>query len=245
MLHRGEPYPVSQGGERIRSSRVASQLRYGAFPELLRRNVVSVPESKPYRILEVCTNFILLNLLWLLACLPVVSAFPATAAMFAVVREWTKDREPGILDAFWNHLKENLLQGFLASLVWALIGAVLATDLFFIRQTDSAAVGALFAVLATLLTFAYAAASVYLFPVMVNYDADLRTTLKNSLLFALGHPGTTLLGLLVTGTAVLAALTSPFTLLVTGSLTAYLVYRLCDGTFRRFEASREKPEGPL
>lgn len=194
-------------------------------------------ESKPYRVLEVCTNFILLNLLWLLACLPVVTAFPATAAMFGVVREWTKNREPGLLGSFWTHLKENFLQALLASVVWLLIATVLAANFLLIRQTDSTVVSTLFSVPVTLLALAYAAASVYLFPVMVNYENDWQTALKNSLLFALGHLGTTLLGLAVIGAAILAGLFSPITLLATGSVTAYLVYRLCDGTFRRFERS--------
>lgn len=194
-------------------------------------------ESRTYRILEVCTNFVLLNLLWLAACVPAVTAFPATAAMFGVVRDWSRGRESGILGPFWRYLRENFLQALLASIVWALAGAVLAANLLFIRQTDSATVSILFSVLATLLALAYAAASVYLFPVMVNYEADWRTVLKNSLLFALGHLGTTLLGLLVIGVAALAALFSPVTLLASGSVTAYLVYRLCDGTFHRFESS--------
>ena len=47
---------------------------------------MSILDSRVYRWSEVAADFFLLNLMWLLACLPVVTAPPATAAMFAVVR---------------------------------------------------------------------------------------------------------------------------------------------------------------
>jgi hypothetical protein len=42
---------------------------------------MSILDTRVYRWLEVATDFFLLNLMWLVACLPVVTIFPSTAAM--------------------------------------------------------------------------------------------------------------------------------------------------------------------
>jgi uncharacterized membrane protein YesL len=52
-------------------------------------------DSRLYRWLEVFTNFFVLNLLWLLACVPVLTIYPATAAKFGVVRGWVRDTDTG------------------------------------------------------------------------------------------------------------------------------------------------------
>jgi uncharacterized membrane protein YesL len=78
-----------------------------------------------YRFLEVLTNLLLLNLLWLLMCLPVLTVFPATAAMFGVVREWVQKREPSVIRAFFSSFKANFKQSFWIGIVWTLLGGFL------------------------------------------------------------------------------------------------------------------------
>ena len=53
---------------------------------------VRMLEGRFYRRLETVTNYFLLNVLWLLACLPIITLYPATAAMFAVIRGWIARR---------------------------------------------------------------------------------------------------------------------------------------------------------
>ncbi len=48
---------------------------------------MNILDTKAYQWFEGAANFFLLNLLWLLACAPVVTIFPSTAAMFGVVRD--------------------------------------------------------------------------------------------------------------------------------------------------------------
>jgi uncharacterized membrane protein YesL len=82
----------------------------------------------------------------------------------------------------------------------------------------------------------YALGSVFLFPVMVHYETDWKTVIKNSLLLAIGRLPTTVVGLVFS--VVMGGLTVavPFLVLITGSITAYVVYRLCDREFRKIDA---------
>jgi len=63
--------------------------------------------SKVYSTFEVVCNLFLLNLLWLLMCLPVVTIFPATAAMFGVVRQSVLYKDSSIFTSFFRYFKEN------------------------------------------------------------------------------------------------------------------------------------------
>ena len=82
----------------------------------------------------------------------------------------------------------------------------------------------------------YASASVFLFPVMVHYEMGWKTLIKNSLLISIGRLPTTAACLLFV--AVVAGLTAvlPLLILITGSVTAYVVYRLCGREFDKLDA---------
>ena len=54
---------------------------------------MNILDTRVYRWLETATDFFLLNLMWLVACLPAVTIFPSTAAMFGVVRDWVRRKE--------------------------------------------------------------------------------------------------------------------------------------------------------
>ncbi len=187
-------------------------------------------EGRFYQRLETVTNYFLLNVLWLVACLPVFTIYPATAAMFGVIRGWTRDTEDGLLRAFAARFRDNFKQGLVVGIFWTAAGGVLLLDFFLVGQMSSgprAVLGSLLLVL----TFLYAGASVYLFPVMVHFDAGWRTVLKNSLLYAIARLPTTLACLLVLAAAIAVAVFVPISVLFVGSPTAYAIYRLCSRVF--------------
>jgi uncharacterized membrane protein YesL len=169
--------------------------------------MMNILDTRVYRWAQTATDFFLLNLMWLLACLPVVTALPATAAMFGVVRDWAREKEAGVIAAFVLRFRQNFVQSLVVGVRSLLVLA-----------------GVL-----------YASASVFLFPVMVHYDTRWTAVPKNALLLSIARLPTTLLCLLTV--AAMAALTFivPALILITGSLTANAVYKLCDREFRKID----------
>jgi uncharacterized membrane protein YesL len=190
-----------------------------------------------YAGVEFLTGLIVLNLLWLIACIPVVTAFPATTAMFGVVREWIKEGDTATLEPFVRHLRANFAQSLWIGFVWTLIGALLAIDFLVIRSLESWLKMPLFMLLG-LAIICYLFASVYLFPVMVNYETHWRNVIKNSFLIAISQLGTTLLCLLVVALSIILLYLLPILGLAAGSGTACLIYFLCGRAFRRIEAQK-------
>jgi uncharacterized membrane protein YesL len=198
---------------------------------------MDILNSKLYRAIEILISFLLLNLLWILLSLPVVTAFPATAAMFGVVREWGRGTDSGALEPFFRHLKANFAQSFWIGLIWIVLGAALWIDFFLLGAAEAWAQVPLFLLLA-LGTLCYAFTSMYLFPVMVNYVNDWRTVIKNSFLISLSQLWITLLCVFICVLVLLVVLFVPVTGLLAGSLTAYAVYWLCKRAFSRIEAAK-------
>jgi len=193
-------------------------------------------DNKVYRSLEVVTDFFLLNLLWLLACVPVVTIFPSTAAMYGVVRDWSRGKEGGLVRGFFTHFRQNFAQSLLVGALWALFGAALVLD-FFVAEGLSFAPEVIMKSLLVLAAILYASTSVFLFPVMVHYEADWKAVIKNSLLISIGRLPTTAACLLFVAVAVGLTAVLPFLILITGSLTAYVVYRLCGRELNKLDAT--------
>lgn len=190
--------------------------------------------ARIYRALEVFTDLVYLNLLWLVACLPVVTIAPSTTALFGVVRGWIRGKDAPTTREFISLFKENFGLALAVGLVWALLGTVLVADFLLVGQMESfrRPLYVIFFVFALL----YVSASVYLFPVMVNYEVNWKGVIKNSLLFSIARPLTTLQCLLTVGVALFVVFTLWITVFVAASITAYAVYFLCDRSFKNVES---------
>jgi uncharacterized membrane protein YesL len=197
---------------------------------------MSILDTRVYRWLEVATDFFLLNLMWLVACLPVVTIFPSTAAMFGVVRDWARGKEGSLTRTFITRFRENLGQSLLVGAIWTVFGVALFLD-FLVASQLSFGAEVVLKFLLVLVSALYAFGSVFLFPVMVHYEADWKTVIRNSLLMSIGRLPTTVMCLLLLAVMVGLTVVVPFLVIITGSITAYFVYRLCDREFRKIDAA--------
>jgi uncharacterized membrane protein YesL len=195
---------------------------------------MNILDTRVYRWLEVATDFFLLNLLWLVACLPVVTIFPSTAAMFGVVRDWVRKKEGSLTRTFVARFRENFGQSLLIGVVWTVFGVALVLD-FLVANQLSYWPGIVMKSVLVLASSVYAFGSVFLFPVMVHYDTDWKTVIKNSLLLSIGRLPTTIICLVFVVVTAGLTVVSPFLVIITGSITAYFVYRLCDREFRKID----------
>jgi uncharacterized membrane protein YesL len=123
-------------------------------------------------------------------------------------------------------------------MLWTLFCVALVLD-FFVANRLSPGPEVVMKSLLVLAAVIYASASVFLFPIMVHYETGWKTLIKNSLLFSIGRLPTTAACLLFI--ALMAGLTAvlPVLILITGSVTAYVVYELCGRQFAKLDAASE------
>ena len=181
-----------------------------------------------------------LNILWLLftiAGLFLFGLFPATAAMFSVIRNWFIGKsEVSIWTAFWGFFQKNFvkLNGF--ALLFYGFAYFLYYDFSFI-QLNPGKLDFLFPVL-LLITLIFIITSIYFFPIYVHFDLKYFQYIKQSFLIAVVSPLETISIILsIIALYLIVTLLPGIIPLFTGSVLAYIITWL---SFRAFERIKLK-----
>lgn len=187
-----------------------------------------------YRMLDKVVNFFFLNVLLILLCIPVVTIFPATVAMFGVVRQWVRKEELPVFKTYFTFFKENFKQSFVLGIIW--FGFAL---LLYYNVTVSLQMAGILKLImiSTLITFClfFIFISIFLLPVMVQYKMRFVSLIKNSLLFSVTQLKVTFLSLMIILLAMAITYLIPITIVFIWSFVAYSIYRLCDKAFKKVE----------
>ncbi|MFS0862134.1 YesL family protein [Fredinandcohnia sp. 179-A 10B2 NHS] len=190
--------------------------------------------SKFYSIAETLTNFFFLNIIWLVMCLPIFTIFPATAAMFGVIRQWIINKDTSVFRTFFKMFKENFKHSFIIGTTWMIYLGVATIDYLVINQWDSYVKTIIVAVLLAI-GLLLSLVSIRVFPMMVHFNLPLSGLIKNSFSFSLLYLPTTLLMIIILAVMMASLYFAPITFLFIFSLTAYIIYYLCHKEFTRLE----------
>lgn len=189
-------------------------------------------------------NAFILNLLWLVVCLPILTIFPATTALFGVVREWQKENDIKVFSAFFRHLKANFKQSFVLGILWIVFTFLLIGDFIITNQMQSNLKYVLFAVF-FLLSIVYLFASISIFPVIVHYRVSWKEAIKNAMLLSIGIPHFMLLSLVMIAGTVGLIFYFPAASMLVFSIAAYLIYALVSKGFHKEKKVQPITKRPL
>lgn len=136
-----------------------------------------------------------LNFLFLLSCLPILTAGAATAALYAVSLKLARREEVNVISAYFAALKQNLKKGILIHLILLLIGAVMALSLYYLGQLQAEfPFYSYFKWVMYLILLVYAMVVTYVYPLLAAFENSLKQTLMNALLLSVMHlPATVLM----------------------------------------------------
>ena len=194
-------------------------------------NELKFIDSRFYSILVFISNIFLLNVLWLLFCLPILTLFPATAAMFGVVRQWIIHKDSSVFPTFIRCFKENFKQSFIIQFIWLFLAAFL-----FLDYTISLKLGFLKTFISPILIFLgffLMMGSTFLFPSIVQFKTSIRNIVKNMVFLSIVYFPFSLLICIVILLIALVLYIFPLSMLFIGSLGAYIVYWLSQIVFTK------------
>jgi uncharacterized membrane protein YesL len=169
--------------------------------------------------------------------------FPATTAMFSVVRKWVMgDVDVPLIKTFWKGFRENYKQSMLGGFMYAALGAVLSINYtFYSKQAGNLSiVSVIFIVLMILLL----ASLLYFFSILSHLHMKTLQIVKNALMLTVGNP----LGTIVMVAANLVILYFSFlqfTFLIPffmGSLCATATFYLFYKTYLTIQIKQEQWE---
>ncbi|WAA09200.1 YesL family protein [Fervidibacillus albus] len=174
------------------------------------------------RVLEIFSAFFLLNVMWVIVSLPIVTLFPATCAMYHTVKGWKKDGvDTNVWKPYMTGFKKYFHKSFFIGLLSFIAGGLLYLDIMIIYMNEFPGKMFMFALWA-IAALLYFFVLVHLFPVLINSSEGLLKNLKTALYLSIGYLDKTILLLIGAGLFILAVLFVPGLFLVIGSLVAFI-----------------------
>ena len=147
------------------------------------------PENPVIHFLEKVANLMLLNLVFVICCLPVITIGPAITALYYMAMKMVRDEETSIFKGFFHSFKQNFKQGILLGIVMLGLIGLLLFNWYYVRNVEGN-----WAFLQTVLILTCAAMTSgllliinYVFAVLARFYLTVKQVIVTSLVFAIRH----------------------------------------------------------
>ncbi|MEH7275121.1 YesL family protein, partial [Neobacillus vireti] len=180
-----------------------------------------------------------LNILFILSCIPIITIFPAIAALFGVVRKWRITKEVAVFSQFKEMFIENWKQSYLIGIVYTVIGAFLILDLLLLQQMD-VSYKMYIQVAVLFVSFIVGLSFLSIYPLMVNMDTSFKHLCLNSLKVGLYKIHLSIFCMIILSAwTILSLRFSFFIFFFYFSVSAYLIYWIADLKFKHLIPKKE------
>lgn len=142
-------------------------------------------DSKFMTILTRIGELVILNMCYLVCCIPIVTVGAATTALYTVCFRFGTTREQRALGSFFRAFRANLKQGIALWLIALAIG-IFSAYFALLFYTMSGTIHYAFIPFLVLLVLCLVIFS-YAFPVLSQFDNTVRQTLTNAAILSLGY----------------------------------------------------------
>lgn len=197
-------------------------------------------DSPIMQFLSRVTDIIILNILFIVCSLPVITVGASATALYSVTLKMVKNEESYIFSSFFRAFKNNFKHSTVSWLILLGTGIIVWVDYRILSVSDGSLSRIFSAVLIPVCVFLVLIA-LYIFPFIARFENTIRNSWKNAFLISIVQLPYTVLLLLI------LALAIAFTLFVNFQITgfvwfvmgfsglAYLNSFLLRRAFRRFE----------
>lgn len=193
-------------------------------------------------------DLMILNLVFILTCLPVFTIGASCTAMSYVTLKMVKNEETYIVKGYWKSFKENFKQ---ATAIWLLVlvlVGVLVVDFRILSNMTGFASKMRIPLLAVALFLAMT--YVYIFPVLSRFVNNIVNTIRNSFIMAVVHFPTTVILIIIDAAFVAITLVSDMTfvwgtlfwILAGFSTVSYLNSKFLVKVFEKYMPKEEAEE---
>lgn len=210
------------------------------------------PDSPIMSFLARVADLVILNVLWLLCCLPVVTIGASTTAMYHVVRHLQEESISSVTRDFFRSFKSDFRQATPVYLLLLIPTAAVVMNAWILSAQSSDVVPvyvrAIWMVSALMLTFVVS----FVYPVMAYFDDTVWKTLRTAAVLAVAKLPRTVLISAINLLPIIMLFVSPsfflrssiFWLLIGGSLTAYLNMLILRPVFKKIIDERPGADAP-
>ncbi|XBX09243.1 YesL family protein [Enterocloster clostridioformis] len=150
------------------------------------------------RILTRMFDLMLLNILWFLCCIPIITIGASTTALYYMTLKMCRDEEGKIAEGFFRSFCQNLKQSIPITLMLLAAVFLLIFDIHVWGSTKEEGAGLLYGSCVALMIMAAAIFS-YVFPLLARFDNTVKNLIANACRLAATHLVQTILILIING----------------------------------------------
>ena len=206
------------------------------------------PDGGIMKALSRIADLAILNLLWLICSLPIVTIGAATTALISITLKMVKNEESYIFRSYIKALKRNFKQSTIIWLILMVIMAVLGTDYYIISHWDNQVRYLLLTVL-VLAGLVLLFVEIYIFALIAKFENKVGEYFKNAVLMSIRHLPYTLALVVIFGIQVYLDFRMlinyqyfPILILFGESAFVFVMSYIYKKIFRGYEAAQEDEE---
>jgi len=194
-------------------------------------------DNKFFRTMNKLVDGVCASLLWVLFCLPVVTAGASTTAFYYTVHKVLRGNRGYVWRTFWSGFKSNFKQTTKIWLILLVMFVILFYDRSFAYENfikSGSNLGVLYYFFTTIILFV-AVWAVYIFAYSARFEMDMKNTMKNAGIIAVVNlPWSFLILLIFAAAAFIVWLLSPFWLAFLPGIVGYVYDIILERIFRRY-----------
>lgn len=131
-------------------------------------------------------DIIILNIVFILCCLPIVTIGASVTALYTVTLKQVKDEAGYMLRSFFSALKSNFKQSTIIWLIMLIIGVLLVGEWYFMGAIQSS-FAAIFNYIFMFIGLCYLMILSYVFPLQSKFENKITATFLNSALMGIAY----------------------------------------------------------
>lgn len=200
-------------------------------------------DSPFFRMMSLIGDMMLLNLMWLISSIPLITIGASTTALLYTGMRLARGRDGYVVKNFWKAFRQNFKQSTIIFLILMALGGGLGYAGWFWMNQDSV-LGRVLAVITVCLLIVYLIELLFVFAVQARFVNTISNTMKNALIIGIQNFPITLLCFV--GVALLIGLNYTFfvanilTLVVAVGALGYVLGLFYNLAFRKYIPEEDK-----
>lgn len=200
-------------------------------------------DSPFFRTMSLIGDMMLLNLMWFISSIPVITIGASTTALLYTGMRLARGRDGYVVKNFWKAFRQNFKQSTIIFLILMVLGSALGYAGWFWMNQDSV-LGRVLAVITVCLLIVYLIELLFVFAIQARFANTILNTMKNALIIGVQNFPIALLCFV--GVVLLIGLNYTFfvanilTLVVAVGALGYVLGLFYNLAFRKYIPEEEK-----
>lgn len=166
-------------------------------------------EGPVYRFLTRFAELIILNGMFLLFSIPIITIGASTTALYSITLKMVRNEDNGVCREFIQAFKINFKQSTMIWIIFVVSGLVLLMDYSYLQSYDGR-FSVIVVISLFLFTFVYLLLISFIFPYVARFNNTVKESVGNVLKIAVVNPYPTILVLIISIGPVVLMFLSPF-----------------------------------